>query len=279
MTTSEVSSDCRLVMQKVRCTVPLERPDLPDEFFPGHLSVALINAVFPARNGHDARARSAADRYCRRFGIARTRTDRWELPPVEEQETLLDLVRRGDELAANQMAGGFSWTGMPCPKMKRARTEDLLCAARALLQLGIRVLQDVVARDAAEIEHRLRRSARLDESTIRSFLMYSGDDDFVQGDIYVRTFVAEATGRGSVSATEAEDLVRWAAHELILSPRYLDYELWKYGRAEQQRRNLLGGRPGENPPGPENRECPGGSDEAASLGASSVRRGASPPLE
>ena len=29
-----------------------------------------------------------------------------------------------------------------------------------------------------------------------------------------------------VSAAEAVELVRQAAHELILSPRYLDYQIW-----------------------------------------------------
>ena len=240
---SEMPSDCRLVMRKIRRTVPLENPGLPDEFFPAHPSVALVNAVFPARDGHDASTGRAAERYCRRLGIAHTRTDPWELPPVEEQDTLSDLIRRGDELGADRMAGELFCADHPCLETKLARTEDVLCAARALLDLGIRVLQDVPAHDAGEIEYRLRRSAGLVESTIRRFLMYAGDDDFVRGDVHVRTFVADATGRGSVSAAEAEDLVRRSAHELILSPRYLDHELWKYGLAERQRRNLLGARP------------------------------------
>lgn len=231
MTTSELSSDCRSVIRKIRCTVPLERPDLPDEFFPAHLSVALVNAVFPASDGHGARAGWAAERYCRRFAIARTRTDPWELPPVEEQDTLLDLIRRGDELGADRTASELSWTDNPRLVTNPARTNDVLIAARALLQLGIRALQDVRARDAWEIERHLRRSAGLAESTIRRFLMYAGDDDFVHGDLHVRTFVVDATGRGSVSATEAQDLVRRSAYELILSPRYLDHELWKHGLA------------------------------------------------
>ena len=230
---SEVPSGLRLVMRKIRSTVPLESPGLPDEFFPAHLSVALVNAVFSARDGHDASAGRAAERYCRRLGIAHTRTDPWELPPVEEQDTLLDLIRRGDELGADRMAGEFFCTDNPCLETKLARTENVLRAARALLELRIRVLQDVAARDGGEIEHRLRRSAGLDECTIRRFLMYTGDDDFVHGDVHVRTFVADATGRGSVSAAEAEDLVRRSAHELILSSRYLDHELWKYGLAER----------------------------------------------
>ena len=60
-------------------------------------------------------------------------------------------------------------------------------------------------------------------------LMYTGDEDFVLGDSHVRRFVASAIGRGAVSADEAEDLVRQGAYELILSPRLLDREIWRYG--------------------------------------------------
>ena len=134
------------------------------------------------------------------------------------------------------------------PASKRSsRERRMYCAPRELSSsLGIRVLQEVPARDAGDIQHCLRRSAGLDESTIRRFLMYAGDDDFIRGDVYVRTFVADATGRGSVSAAEAENLVRRSAYELILSPRYLDHELWKYGLEEQHRQQTRTRRAGQD---------------------------------
>ena len=61
--------------------------------------------------------------------------------------------------------------------------------------------------------------------------MYAGDDDFVRGDIHVRTFVAHAIGQRAVSADQAVRIVRQSAYEMILSPRYLDYQIWKYGVA------------------------------------------------
>ena len=59
------------------------------------------------------------------------------------------------------------------------------------------------------------------------FLMYAGNDDFVRGDDYVRQFVANALGRTEVSAAKAEGLVRRSAYELVLSPRYLDDQIWR----------------------------------------------------
>ena len=58
--------------------------------------------------------------------------------------------------------------------------------------------------------------------------MYTGGDDFVLGDAHIRRFVANAVGRTTISPHAAEQLVRNAAYELILSPRFLDCEIWRY---------------------------------------------------
>ena len=58
--------------------------------------------------------------------------------------------------------------------------------------------------------------------------MYTGGDDFVLGDAHVRHFVARALDRSTISSDGAETLVRSAAYELILSPRFLDREIWLY---------------------------------------------------
>ena len=80
---------------------------LTDEFYPGHLSVALIDAVFNTSKRVDRRAtqiQSDAARYCCQFGVARTRTVRWEMPAVARQETLGDLIRRYDAFGVDRMA-------------------------------------------------------------------------------------------------------------------------------------------------------------------------------
>lgn len=214
------------VMRMVRHSIPLDNLELPDEFFPAHLSVALIDAVFRFRGEHEDASVPAADRYCRQFQIARTRENRWEPPSQEEQETLTDLVRRYDEFGPDGMIGEVFRTGQPLPGTKHARAEHVLCAARGLRDVGIEVLQDVRKRSPDEIERVLSDAAGLCVSTIRMLLMYTGNDDFVRGDDHVRQFVADALGHEAVSAARAEELVRSCAHELILSPRYLDHRIW-----------------------------------------------------
>ena len=59
------------VIEAIRHTFPLRNLALPDEFFPAHLSVALIDAVFGSTGKHNDVP--ASERYCRRVRMARTR--------------------------------------------------------------------------------------------------------------------------------------------------------------------------------------------------------------
>ena len=223
------SLEVRQVVDAVCRSVPLVRAKLTDEFFPAHLSVALIDAVFRSRLRHGERPAPIAERYCRHFGIARRRADRWEPPPIDEQETLGDTLRRYDELGVDGMAKEVFQSLHRFPGTKLTRAENVLRTAEVLRDIGIDVLQDVPARRPAEIGDALRPLPGIGECTVRMLLMYAGEEDFVLGDAHVRRFVASAIGQRAVSAAQAEELVRGAAYELILSPRFLDREIWQYG--------------------------------------------------
>ena len=223
------SLEVRQVVDAARRSIALDRATLTDEFFPAHLSVALIDAVFRSRLRHGERPAPVAERYCRHFGIDCRRTDRWEPPRADDQETLEDLIRRYDELGVDRIANKVFQSRHRFPGAKITRAENVLRAAQALRDIGVDVLHDMQARRPAEIDAALRPLPGVDESSVRMFLMYAGDEDFVLGDPHVRRFAASAIGRRTVCAAQAEDLVRQAAYELILSPRFLDREIWHYG--------------------------------------------------
>jgi len=223
------SLELRQVADAACRSLPLDGVELTDEFFPAHLPVALIDAVFRSRLRHGERPAPIAERYCRRFGIARRRGDRWEPPPADEQETLGDLLRRYDELGADRVASEVFQSRHRFPGAKITRAESVRDAAKALRGIGVDVLQDVPARRPAAIHDALRPLPGIGEGTVRMLLMYTGDEDFVLGDGHLRRFVASAIGRRAISAARAEDLVRQSAYELIVSPRLLDHEIWRYG--------------------------------------------------
>ena len=231
--TTEVSGtvplEVRQVTDAVCRSIALHRATLTGEFFPAHLPVAVIDAVFRSRLRHGERPAPIAERYCRQFGLPCRRPDRWEPPPVDDQETLGDLIRRYDEFGMDCIATKVFQSRHRFPGTKITRAENVLRAAEALRGIGVDVLQDVPARRPAEIDDALRSLPGVGESTVRMLLMYTGGEDFVLGDNHLRRFVASAIGRRTVCAAQAEDLVRQSAYELILSPRLLDREIWQYG--------------------------------------------------
>ena len=202
------------VIDAVVRSISLETFDLTDEFFPAHLSIALVDAVFRTDHRDEGLSLSAAERYCRHFGLSRTRDDRWGFPPANEQETLGALVRRYDDLGLDRMTNDVFGARRHSPRHQITMATIVLRAAQALQSIGVEILQDVSARHSDEINDALQCLPGIDEYTIRRLLMYTGDDDFVLGDAHIQDFVANAVGRETVSPCGAKKLVRRAAYQV-----------------------------------------------------------------
>ena len=215
-------------MHAVSQSIPLRTARLSDEFFPAHLPVALIDVVFGSAPGHEPTPACISERYCRHFEIARTRPNPFQVPPAEEQETLGDFIGHYDELGVEGMCEEVFGNGDHFPGTDTSRAEYVLRLAHELRHIGVDVLQDIRAWRRKHIDFALRTLGGIDEHVVRMLLNYTGDDDFVWGDVSVRKFVASAIGRNSVSGTRAVNLVRRAAYELVVSPRFLDHQIWRH---------------------------------------------------
>ncbi len=222
-------SDVQQVLDHVRRLIDLDAAALDDEFYPAHLSVALIDAVFTTRLSYEKQVIPVINRYCRRFRVRRVRADRCSLPATEEQETLVDLIGHYDELGRSGMQEQVFRVRYCSPGTKILKSENVLNAALALRGIGIDTLQDAASKTPQEVKCVLRPLHGIGDRTIHMLLMYTGNDDFVKGDVHICRFVANALERGKVSAEEAERLVREAAEALYIAPRLLDYEIWKFG--------------------------------------------------
>ena len=73
-----MQEDVYQVVRAVRRHINLEDAKLNDEFFPAHLSVALIDAVFTPRLRFEIHVVPLIKRYCRYFRLERTRPDKAE---------------------------------------------------------------------------------------------------------------------------------------------------------------------------------------------------------
>lgn len=222
------SREIPLVIGAIRRSFPLDDIALADEFFPAHLAVALIDAVFRSGLRHAEAPEPAAQRYCLRFGLARRRENPHERGNTDgEEETLVRLIERYEALGVQAIAADVFGTRRRFARSAIGRAQCVLRAARALQRIGVVGLSDVRPRNWTAIEGILRAEPWANEATVRLFLMYTGGEGFVLADTPVRAFVADAIGHTSVPPARAVGLVRAASYELILAPRYVDHAIWR----------------------------------------------------
>ena len=239
---SPAAPEVRQVAEAIHRAFALDDLSLPTAFRPAHLAVALIDAVFASGLKPGEAPEPAAERYCRRFGLSRTLDEQRDGDGAHEaeEETLGRVVERYAALGVRGMADKAFGSRRHFPGTRRTRSECVLRAVRALVRIEVERLCDVTARRHAAIEAALEAAPWAGAETGRLLLMYTGGDAFVWGDAPVRAFVAGALGRRSVAATRAVGLVRAAAYELVLAPRFVDHAIWRAATS-------AGGVPGSEP--------------------------------
>ncbi|MDE0304001.1 MAG: hypothetical protein OXI87_03815 [Albidovulum sp.] len=184
--------DVERVVIQVRKQIDLAKAELGDEFYPAHLSVALIDAVYTPRLNYYSQVVPVIDRYCARFGLLRTRPDRLVLPPVDDQETLAGLIGHFEALGPDGLQEQVFRSRYCSPGTRILKSENVRRAAIGLRQTGIDTLQDAQSSSPDVIKCALRPLQGIGDRTIHMFLMYAGCDEFVKGDVHVCRFVARA---------------------------------------------------------------------------------------
>ena len=223
---SAKNSEVRQVVAAVGRSIDLHGAELSKEFFPAHLTVALIDAVFNPQLHYD-RVVPIVERYCHRFGLSRLREKGSGLPPMDRQESLSDLIGRYEELGLDGMQRVFQ-SRYCSPGTRVLKSDNVKHTAVALRRAGIEILQDMQSSHPDQIKRVLGPLHGIGDRTVHMLLMYTGNDDLVKGDVHVMRFVSNALGR-RVLAEEAEQLVTDAARELGVAPRLLDLKIWEFG--------------------------------------------------
>ena len=227
---STKNSEVRQVVAAVRRSIDLHGAELSKEFFPAHLTIALIDAVFNA-NLHYDRVVPIVERYCHRFRLSRLREKGSDLPPIYLQESLSDLIGRYNKLGLDGMQRVFQ-SRYCSPGTSVLKSDNVKHTAVALRCAGIEKLQDMQKCHPDQTKRVLCPLHGIGPRTVHMLLMYAGNDDLVKGDVHVRQFVSNALGR-RVSAEEAEQLVRDAARELGVAPRLLDLKIWEHRKGKR----------------------------------------------
>ena len=226
-------NESHCVAERVKQLGLLENAEMGNEFYPAHLSVVLIDAVFTPRSHYERHVVPVIRRYCKHFGIERTRPgrDRNFLPPTHQQETLEDLAGHYHDYGFDRMREDVFKARYKSPGTEIFKSDNVYCAARELMKIGVNNLQDAVSTHPDEIKKSLCSIKGIGERTAHMFLMYTGEENYVKGDVHICAFVAKALGREkkNVGPGQAERIVSKAAEHLCVTPRSLDYAIWKYG--------------------------------------------------
>ena len=226
----EVSAEqVEQIVRAVRRRIGDIHRDLPEEFRPAHLSVALVDAVFNPRLHYASVVVPIVERYCRHFGLIRTVAPGEWPPALEAQETLCDLIGHYDTCGGEFLQTKVFRSRHRSPGTQVFKADNVHHCAHALRAIGLNTLQDVRGKEPGSIKRALCGVHGIGEATAHMLLMYCGNDDYVKGDVHVCRFVADALDVDDVHPREAERLVARAAYELGIAPRTLDARIWSLG--------------------------------------------------
>lgn len=222
------AQNAKSVAREVCRLIDLTKVELGDEYYPTHLSVALIDAIFTTRLRYEAQVVPVIERYCRYFDLQRTRPDRQRVPPIRHQETLTDLIGHFENYGIRRMEAEVFATRYCSPGTRITKVENVYRAAVALRGTGLDNLQDAASKPPEEIKTALQPLIGIGPQTMHMFLMYVGNENLVKGDVHICRFVAGALGKKRVRAEKAERIVQEAAGMLGVRPRFLDFAIWQY---------------------------------------------------
>ncbi len=132
------------VAKLVRCRINLKDAKLHKAYYPAHLSVALIDAIFNPQLRYEKQVVPIIKRYCRYFGIPWTRAgeDRRNLPLVVDEETLTNLIIHYKKYGVERMMNCVFQSRFCSPGTKIRKAKNVYRAALALQRIGIDNLQD-----------------------------------------------------------------------------------------------------------------------------------------
>ena len=238
ITAAPVAHDVERLLEAIAAEGLLRAYSHPGEMHPSSLVVALIHAVHDAPPAVEGAA-VVAQRYAKSVGIDRVHDDPWSLPPRDTQHTLDDFAGRFESVGLADMQCTLG-SHSPFPGTDLSRVAYVAAAAKALRSSGIAMLQDLHAAEPSTLASVFATLPGEGRGVVRRLLACTAHDDWVLADEPVRDFVASAIAAPKVSRCGARRLVRVAAHEILVAPRYLDLRIWLAGTANGTRFGVPG---------------------------------------
>ena len=227
------SSDVRMIVERITSDVLAALGEFVTPAGYGHLSLALVDAVYSIRSRYAA-VKHVVAAYCEASHTACQPLSARADPGFREHglDYLLDQAGtlHGEMLADRLFGGNRSRTA------GRLKADVCVEAARRLQAVSVTSIPDLHKRaNDAEVRHAWTEVHGLGWVTWQYFCSLAGIDHF-KPDVMLMRFAAEALGR-NVSPAETDALLSRAFEELLpsypgLTRRALDHTIWLFQRGQ-----------------------------------------------
>lgn len=232
-------SEVELIAARANSVLALAHAKLTDDYYYNSLPLCVIDAVYSIGIRYDIVRRIVSD-YCDYVKLLKVRPSRQFLPPVVEQQSVSQLLKmyaaKGDEAMATEVFRSRHRTSTRSGVLKATAVRQF---ALALQLHDIEHLQDVpkaMMNKALEADVR-KIPGQSSGISLQYFWMLAGSDDLIKPDRMIIRFLEATLRRDRIQLAEAQVLLAAACDKLRpqypnLTPRLLDYEIWKYQRAQ-----------------------------------------------
>ncbi len=219
------------IKQYCIATLPLERPQLGDEYYYNSIVFCLIDSIFSIGANYKS-VKNVVNRYCKRFNLVKL--DASCLHPKDDHTIsafMNNIEPYGNDYGATEVYDNRQRTS---PKSGILKAEAVFRAAEVLKKHSVERLADIRSFEITEELERDFRSITGQGSGISFsyFLMLCGDENRIKPDRWLLRFVEIASGE-TVSEEQARNSLLRVCKDLkndypCITPRRLDYLIWNY---------------------------------------------------
>lgn len=233
--------DIEALAEQIKEDIDLADAWLPNEYFYHSLTFCVIDAVFSIGVLYSG-VENVVQSYACCYGLKLHRDRQGtEASAADNRDTLESLVQRIENAVPEEYAETvFKNRCRTSTKNGILKTEAVAMFARCLLDAGVSRFGDVPklyeAGEVDEVEKAIREipGQKTNGLSYPYFLMLAGNEELIKPDRMILRYLANATGF-KVKVGEAQHIVRRCVELLSgefpdLTPRLLDYEIWKYQR-------------------------------------------------
>ena len=237
---NDMKTEAQIISDFCEDRLPLATARLPEEYYYQSLSFCVIDAIFSI-NARYASVQNTVNHYAAYSNKPCFRTDKLRLPPLARQESIETFIKTTERF---KHADYHSLATDVLRNRQRTSSRNGILKATATIQFakvlrkyGVNYFQDIkrIQSDTLFEKEILKIKGQGSGISLKYFFMLAGNDSLVKPDRWILNFIRSAIGR-TLQPDIATDLIIKSSKLLTIkhphiTPRLLDYEIWKYQRS------------------------------------------------